>query len=251
MDADGPRPEPRVGGAIPGDDPPSLARAEDRAATVDGGENRRGLEVVVTYVVGSHLVVPEETARRSVEHDERIRVERGPGKDAAVRVRARPTPRAGIRDARVHVAVLVDAHRIPGAAAAAGGGMRPRQLDRLEAPDDPARLGRQRIERATASRREALRADVHPAAVDDRRDRDELLERAGKPVATRGVCRSSRRARRPSCRLRRRAANRRPRRRSGRRSAPSGVLPEQRAAPNVECVDTRCGVLQIHRRSRG
>ena len=70
MDAHGPRPEPRVSGAIPGDDQPSLARAEDRAATVDGGENRRGLEVVVTDVVGSHLVVPEEPTRGSVEHDE-------------------------------------------------------------------------------------------------------------------------------------------------------------------------------------
>ena len=124
--------------------------------------------------------------------------------------------------------------------------MRPRQLDRLEAPDDPARLGRQRIERATASRREPLGADVHPATVDDRRDRDELLERAGEPPRPEAFAarRVEREGRRVGCAVEPRTGDRDAVRAVVRRL--QRVLPEQRAASNVECVDARCGVLQIH-----
>ena len=195
--------------------------------------------------MGGHLVVPEELSRGSGENDERVGVERRAREPASIRERLRPAPRARIRDARIDVATLVDADRVPGAAAAARLGMWPRLLDRLEAPDDPAGRGRQCVQDAAAPRREALRADVHAAAVGDRRDADELLELVRQPTRPEPSSRRrvERERRRVGGAVESRARDREAVRAVVRRV--EGVLPEQGAASYVECVDARGRVLQI------
>ena len=124
--------------------------------------------------------------------------------------------------------------------------MRPRQLDRLKAPDDPPRLGRQRVEHAPASRHETLGADVHPAAVDDGRDCDELLGRPDESPRPQSF--AARRIDRERCRVggpvEPRPGDREAVRTVVRRL--DRVLPEQRAAANVDRVDTRVGILEVH-----
>ena len=161
--------------AVPGDDPSGLPGAEDQGVTAEGREDRRRLEVVVADVVRCHLVVPEELSRGTGEDDERVGVERRAAEPGSVRKRFRPAPRAGVRDAGVHVAARVDADGIPGAASS-GLRVRPRLLDRRESPDDPSRRGRERVHGTSPAGWEALGAHIDAAVVDDRCDRDELLE---------------------------------------------------------------------------
>ena len=175
------RPDTGVRDAIPGDDATGLARAEDELAPAQRGEDRRGLEVVVAHVVARHLVVPEQLAARPGQDDQRVGVERGPGEGGAVRQLLRAAPRPRVGDAGVDVAALVHADRVP-EAAAAGLRRRPGLLDRFEAPDGLTRAGRQRVERPPPARREALRAHIDAAAVDNRGNADELLVRADEQV---------------------------------------------------------------------
>ena len=242
---DRPRPDPPVGRAIPRDDATALSGAEHDGPPGDRREHGRVLEVVVADVVRCHLVVPEQPAGRPGEDDQRVGEERAAGEEGTVRERPRPTPRRRVRGPGVDIATLVDADRVPDAAAARPS-VRPGASDGLEPPDELARLRGEGVQRAAPAGREALGAVVHAAAVDDGGDRDELLVPGRQPALPeqlpgRGVERQGGRVGR---RVDPAADDReavRPVVRSGER-----VLPAECAVRGGEGVDARARVLHVH-----
>ena len=135
------------------------------------------MEVVVPNVVRRHLVVPEQPPGARVEHEERVGVQHGPGKDPAVRPLRRTAPRPGVRVARVEPTLRVDRDRIPCPTTACLERKLPRLLDRHELPAHCARLGVERVDRTSSRRWEAESADEHEALPHHRRDGNELLAR--------------------------------------------------------------------------